>query len=34
MKAVKMVRVDREKFSVAVFGFGELASLVMPSSSR
>ena len=34
MKAVKVVRVDREKFSVAVFGFRELAGLMMPPSSR
>jgi hypothetical protein len=34
MKAVKVVRVDREKFSVAVFGFGELAGMMMPLSPR
>ena len=30
MKAVKVVRVDREKFSVVVFGFSELAGMMMP----
>ena len=34
MKAVEVVRVDREKFSVAVFGFRELAGLMMALSSR
>jgi hypothetical protein len=34
MKAVKMIRVHREKFSAAVFGFRELASLMMPPCSR
>jgi hypothetical protein len=34
MKAIKMVRVNREKISVAVFGFSELASLMMPPPPR
>jgi hypothetical protein len=33
MQAVKMVRVNREQFSVAVFGFGILAGLMMPLTS-
>jgi hypothetical protein len=34
MKAVKVVWVDREKFSAVVFGFSELAGMVMPLRPR
>lgn len=34
MKAVKVVWVDREKFSAVVFGFSELAGMVMPLPPR
>jgi hypothetical protein len=34
MKGLKVVRVDRENFSVAVFGFRELAGLMVLLASR